>query len=156
MTISYKTSLLAVFVLVFIVGAVVILDKGRPVNDLVVTETDTTVPVGGSEGAVGTDSTRPTETTQEPAPSTPVTTTPAKNVFTSADIAKHATPEDCWASVSGGVYDLTTWVDRHPGGSGAIKLLCGTDATAKFTKQHGGSGAAKSALGLLKIGTLAN
>lgn len=148
MTISYKTSLLAVFVLVFIVGGVVIIDKGRPVNDLTVTEMETTTPTPEPKTA-------PEETPETPT-ATPVTTTPAKNVFTTADVAKHATPEDCWAIVGGDVYDLTTWVERHPGGSTIIKSLCGTDATVKFTNKHGGSSVAKSALGLLKIGTLAN
>lgn len=147
MNISYKNSLLLLLILVFIVGAVAIIDRGRPVKDL---DTETEVVVAEVE-----ENEVKEEEKVEEKPTTPITTTPAKNTFTSTEVASHAVPEDCWASVSGGVYDLTTWVERHPGGSAIIKSLCGTDATVKFTNKHGESSLAKSALGLLKIGTLA-
>lgn len=34
------------------------------------------------------------------------------------------------------VYDLTTWVDRHPGGRLPIRLMRGRDATDVFTSTH--------------------
>ncbi len=148
MNISYKTALLSLFILVFIVGSVVIINNGRPVKDLDTEEATTGDETTEEEGMI--------EETPKTPTTTPVTTTPAKNVFTTADVAKHATPEDCWAIVGGDVYDLTTWVERHPGGSTVIKSMCGTDGTAMFTKKHGGSSVAKSALGLLKIGSLSN
>ncbi len=80
---------------------------------------------------------------------------PAKSgSYAMADVQAHATKEDCWSAVDGGVYDLTTWVSRHPGGPDRIIKLCGTDGTAAFTRKHGGSSKAKAALILLKIGTL--
>lgn len=78
----------------------------------------------------------------------------APGVYTMADIAAHAKPESCWAAINGNVYDLTTWVARHPGGEKPIQSLCGTDATERFTRKHGKTSAAQSALGLLKIGSL--
>lgn len=71
-----------------------------------------------------------------------------------ADVPAHSTPGSCWAVVSGNVYDLTTWISRHPGGPGPIQGLCGTDATANFQRKHGSSSNAKAMLALLKIGTL--
>ncbi len=94
-----------------------------------------------------------------------VTTTPPAATFTESfpagsysmiDIATHNTESSCWAAVNSSVYDLTTWVSRHPGGSRAIVSMCGTNATSKFEAQHGGSRAAQAALVLLKIGTLTN
>ena len=60
--------------------------------------------------------------------------------LTMADVRAHATPADCWAVVSGTVYDLTSWIAQHPGGEAVIEALCGTDATAAFTAQHQGQG----------------
>ncbi len=54
-----------------------------------------------------------------------------------ADVAKHNTQQDCWAAVDGDVYDLTSWISRHPGGADKIIPLCGTDASAAFRNQHG-------------------
>lgn len=83
-------------------------------------------------------------------------TPPAKGplVFSMTEVQTHNTPENCWSAINGSVYDLTTWVSRHPGGPGAIKRLCGADGSAAFTAKHGGSSAAQAALVLLKIGAL--
>lgn len=74
--------------------------------------------------------------------------------YTLADVASHATESDCWTAINGSVYDLTTWISRHPGGPGPIKGLCGIDGTDGFSKMHGGSKSAEKALILLKIGDL--
>lgn len=94
-------------------------------------------------------------------PSTPVMTptpapspAPAPDTYTLADVAIHATQADCWSTINGGVYDLTTWIDRHPGGPGKIIGLCGKDGSASFTRKHGEQSRPVSALLLLKIGTL--
>lgn len=80
--------------------------------------------------------------------------TPSENPvqYSMAEVAVHATLEDCWAVIHGAVYDLTTWVERHPGGGRAIAGLCGTDGSSKFEQKHGGSTGAQAALILLKIG----
>lgn len=57
--------------------------------------------------------------------------------YTAEEVAKHNTESDCWAIVDGNAYDLTEWVNSHPGGPGAISSLCGTDATKAFEQQHG-------------------
>ena len=74
--------------------------------------------------------------------------------YTMAQVATHNTKDSCWAAVSGGVYDLTAWIDQHPGGDNAIKGLCGTDGTAAFTAQHRGAGKPTDTLAKFKIGTL--
>ena len=78
----------------------------------------------------------------------------SERTYTMADIQSHNTQENCWSAINGDVYDLTTWVSRHPGGSKAIIKLCGADGSSSFERQHGRSSAAQSALALLKIGTL--
>lgn len=86
----------------------------------------------------------------------PAPTAPAKpsGTYSMAEVSAHATSASCWSAISGNVYDLTTWIERHPGGSGAILGLCGTDGTAKYSGKHGGAERPASMLVLLKIGTL--
>lgn len=86
-----------------------------------------------------------------PAPTTP---TKPSGTYSMADVSAHATSTSCWSAISGNVYDLTSWIDRHPGGSGAIVGLCGTDGTAKYLGKHGNGERQASMLVLLKIGTL--
>lgn len=39
-----------------------------------------------------------------------------------AEIAKHATPDDCWVVVNGKVYDLTNFAPNHPGGASSMSF----------------------------------
>ncbi len=51
------------------------------------------------------------------------------------EIAQHNRRDDCWIAVDGGVYDVTEWVARHPGGE-ILAVLAGEDATALFHSSH--------------------
>lgn len=72
----------------------------------------------------------------ESSPEPTVTTGPVG--YTSAEVAQNDSQSSCWVIVDGSVYDLTKWIAQHPGGSGAILNLCGTDASSAFDSQHGG------------------
>lgn len=82
---------------------------------------------------------RPTRT-QAAAPTATPTPTPTatESRLSMANIAKNNSSASCWVVISGNAYDLTEWIPRHRGGSGAILGLCGTDATSRFQSQHGG------------------
>jgi cytochrome b involved in lipid metabolism len=56
-----------------------------------------------------------------------------------ADVAKHATQNDCWSAINSSVYNLTAFISRHEGGSTVIIALCGTDGTTMYRGQHGTS-----------------
>ena len=84
--------------------------------------------------------------------------------FTMAEIATHNSKTDCWTVISGQVYELTDFVNRHPGGNEVVRA-CGIDATTLFTSrttkdgQPIGSGTphsqvAQEQLAKLKIGTI--
>lgn len=84
--------------------------------------------------------------------------------YTLSEVAQHASRDDCWAIISGDVYDLTEFINRHPGGDEILRA-CGTDATTLFNSrqtqdgQWVGSGtphsqAAMEQLARLKIGTV--
>lgn len=77
-----------------------------------------------------------------------------EKTYSIADVEAHNSETNCWANINGSVYDLTTWVSRHPGGTRAIVNLCGTDASQSFEQRHGVSTTAQAALSLLKIGSL--
>ena len=77
-----------------------------------------------------------------------------KGTYTLAQVAQHATAASCWAVVSKNVYDLTDWVDRHPGGRARILSMCGKDSTDAFTQQHGGQKRPEADLAGFKIGQL--
>ena len=74
--------------------------------------------------------------------------------LTMAVVAKHHRPKNCWAAISGNVYNLTSWINRHPGGAGPIKGLCGTDGTSAFQNQHGGQGRPAQELKQFLVGPL--
>jgi cytochrome b involved in lipid metabolism len=74
--------------------------------------------------------------------------------YTLADVAKHATAADCWSAVNGGVYDLTAWIPKHPGGKPLVIAMCGIDGTAMYESQHKGKAGPDGILAGYKIGTL--
>jgi cytochrome b involved in lipid metabolism len=102
----------------------------------------------GSQSAITATSTVSSGT---PDISTSTTTTPG---YTIAQVASHNSSTDCWSAIGGNVYDLTSWISRHPGGKQAIISLCGVDGSAAFTKQHGGQGRPASELATFLIGPL--
>ncbi len=74
--------------------------------------------------------------------------------YTMSEVALHNTANDCWSVVRGQVYDLTSWIGKHPGGEKAITQLCGVDGTDKFVGKHGGSNLQENTLESFKIGDL--
>ena len=85
------------------------------------------------------------------------TTTPPKQApgtFTMAQVATHNSELSCYTAINGSVYDVTNWINQHPGGAQAILSLCGTDGSAAFNAQHGGQRQPASELASFKIGTL--
>ncbi|NYJ15808.1 cytochrome b5 domain-containing protein [Nesterenkonia sandarakina] len=78
----------------------------------------------------------------------------AGQAISMAEVESNDSPDSCWAVLDETVYDLTTWIEEHPGGEARIEQLCGTDATEDFGAQHGGDSAPESQLAELEIGEL--
>jgi cytochrome b involved in lipid metabolism len=57
--------------------------------------------------------------------------------YTAGDVAAHAARKDCWFILHNVVYDVTNYVDIHPGGASRIYDECGTDATQPYANHHG-------------------
>jgi hypothetical protein len=86
------------------------------------------------------------------APTPTPTATPAG--YTMEQVKANNSATKCWSAIDSKVYDLTNWISSHPGGAGAITSLCGTDGTAAFKGQHGGSGQPNSRLAGYLLGAL--
>ncbi|KAK8857246.1 hypothetical protein PGQ11_013158 [Apiospora arundinis] len=53
-----------------------------------------------------------------------------------ADVARHASPDDCWVVVNGKVYDLTKFAPEHPGGADIVYTWAGKDASEIYNEFH--------------------
>ncbi|CAG9995903.1 unnamed protein product [Clonostachys byssicola] len=52
------------------------------------------------------------------------------------EVQKHTSAEDCWVIINGYVYDVTDFLQLHPGGVQAIVAQAGKDASKLFTMLH--------------------
>ena len=52
------------------------------------------------------------------------------------ELARHRTADDCWLALQGQVYDVTAFLDRHPGGGGILLKFAGQDASRVFAAKH--------------------
>jgi cytochrome b involved in lipid metabolism len=93
-----------------------------------------------------TSTTKPTTTTTE--------NTNATKMYTMDEVKSANTPEKCWTVIRGTVYNLTAWIEKHPGGERGILSLCGVDGTEKYTGKHGGQAGPEKALAGFEMGKL--
>jgi len=56
--------------------------------------------------------------------------------ITGTELAEHKSRESCWLAVHGKVYDVTPFLDEHPGGAGLLLKSAGGDATAAYESIH--------------------
>lgn len=56
--------------------------------------------------------------------------------FTFQEVQQHRSTESCWVVLYGHVYDVTSFLSEHPGGSKIILQLAGTDATEEYDPIH--------------------
>jgi len=77
-----------------------------------------------------------------------------ETTFTPEQIQTHNSAVSCYVAIAGQVYDLTTWINQHPGGPERILNICGTDATVAFNAQHSGQRRPAEELAHFRIGRL--
>ncbi|PXF42108.1 Delta(5) fatty acid desaturase A [Gracilariopsis chorda] len=80
---------------------------------------------------------------------------PQNDVYTWQQLAAHNHQESAWIAIHGRVYDVTHFVDRHPGGRELLLLAVGRDATDLFTSYHPFTDRPAKVLERYAIGSLA-
>ena len=112
-------------------------------------------------GAIGDplSSTTSNKSTANAAPTksakpTPSATLTGPIILSAAEVAKHNTSSDCWSIVNNQVYNLTSYVNSHPGGAANINNMCGKDASPAFSNQHSNQAKPNNVLSDFVIGAL--
>merc|ERR1712000_99476 len=55
-----------------------------------------------------------------------------KKIISHEELAKHTSSDDLWMAIYGKVYDITSFLDDHPGGDEVLKDTAGRDASEEF------------------------
>ena len=103
---------------------------------------------------------QPTPTPAAVAPSAKPSPTPEPEMttqtgYTMAKVKENNSAASCWSVINGNVYNLTQWINSHPGGPSVIRGLCGVDGTSSFNGKHRGQGNPTSTLASYLLGPLA-
>jgi cytochrome b involved in lipid metabolism len=53
-----------------------------------------------------------------------------------SEVAKHSTSEDCWIIVDSKIYDISGYIDDHPGGDSILKNAGGDSSEGVHGPQH--------------------
>ena len=98
-----------------------------------------------------TKSASPTPTQTPSKSATPTASNPG---YTMAQVKANNSRQSCWTIIDNYVYDLTRWINSHPGGASAILSLCGVDGSAAFNAQHENQSKPAVRLDFYKLGPL--
>eukprot|EP00190_Bangiopsis_sp_CCMP1999_P003821 CAMPEP_0198733234 /NCGR_PEP_ID=MMETSP1475-20131203/43862_1 /TAXON_ID= ORGANISM="Unidentified sp., Strain CCMP1999" /NCGR_SAMPLE_ID=MMETSP1475 /ASSEMBLY_ACC=CAM_ASM_001111 /LENGTH=119 /DNA_ID=CAMNT_0044496495 /DNA_START=137 /DNA_END=492 /DNA_ORIENTATION=+ len=60
---------------------------------------------------------------------------PQRGVSTE-ELSKHKTKDDAWTAIRGRVYNISPYVEYHPGGGAQLMRAAGRDGTALFDEYH--------------------
>ena len=58
-----------------------------------------------------------------------------EKVYKLSDLKEHNKRNDIWVAVHGKVYDLTGFLQNHPGGVKVLEAVGGTNGTREFDEQ---------------------
>jgi len=72
--------------------------------------------------------------------------------YTYEEVQQHRSADSCWVVLYGNVYDVTSFLPSHPGGSKIILQLAGTDATEEYDPIHPPGTLEESLLPSAKLG----
>jgi ferredoxin-NADP reductase len=79
----------------------------------------------------------------------------APRVISLLELQSHSTLDDAWCAIAGRVYDVTPYLDYHPGGAVIFAQVLGDDATDAFAQYHQFVNA-RELCAALELGTLAS
>ena len=61
---------------------------------------------------------------------------PPAKTFTREEVREHTSDDSLWCVIDNTVYDLTEFIDAHPGGETVLQQVAGQDATSAFYNLH--------------------
>ncbi|MEI6280996.1 MAG: cytochrome b5 domain-containing protein [bacterium] len=114
----------------------------------------------GSSTATTSNTSSTSNTNPKPVVTTPKPPVVSTTTLTMSELAKHSSSQSCWLLISGDIYDVTSFLNLHPGQASSILPTCGTDATVAYNTQgpasgpHAHSSNARAMLGNYFIGNL--
>lgn len=74
--------------------------------------------------------------------------------FTRKEVIQHNHEQSCWVIIENEVFDLTSFIQRHPGGKDIILSRAGEDASSFFMMKHGDNKQVKKQLANYRLGQL--
>lgn len=108
----------------------------------------TAAPVGSADSPALTAPALATPAAADPATTPTSTTTQPATSF--AELTAHDSIDDCWLAIGGNAYDVTGYIQAHPGGSRTIIPWCGLEATVAFLTEDGRGEHSEEAEALLR------
>lgn len=57
-------------------------------------------------------------------------------LISTQEISKHNSPEDCWLVIEDNVWDVSSYINDHPGGAALLLKFAGRDATKGYLEIH--------------------
>ncbi|KAF3944405.1 hypothetical protein CMV_029124 [Castanea mollissima] len=76
-----------------------------------------------------------------------------RKVYTLAQVSEHNNPKDCWLVIEGRVFDVTKFLEDHPGGDEVLLSATGKDATDDF-EDVGHSSSARAMMDEFYVGDI--
>lgn len=67
----------------------------------------------------------------------PAITPAEQKTYPTTEVTAHNNSDSCWLIVNQNVYDVTSYINQHPGGAELINSYCGLDATTAFNNKGG-------------------
>ncbi|XP_066356125.1 uncharacterized protein [Miscanthus floridulus] len=78
----------------------------------------------------------------------------AKKLFAASEVALHASRKDCWVVIGGKVYDVTKFLEDHPGGEDVLLHASASGDASEAFEEVGHSTSAVSMMDSYLIGSI--
>lgn len=77
-----------------------------------------------------------------------------EKTFLLAEVQTANNTDKCWSIIDNKIYDLTSYINKHPHGAKDILSICGQDGSQAFSRKHSGKAGIAKILETFQIGTL--